>query len=54
MTNNTHENAAQNPHDCDMKIDLAEFVFVGFDVISFEPMRAYQVDGDGNWYTNEF
>ena len=23
---NIHENAAQNPHDCDMEIDLAEFV----------------------------
>ena len=50
---NIHKNATQNPHDCDMEIDLAEFVFVGFDVISFEPMRAYQVDDDGNWYTNE-
>ena len=50
---NIHENAAQNPHDCDMEIDFAEFVFIGFDVVSFEPMRAYQVDDDGNWYTND-
>lgn len=50
---NIHKNALHNPHNCDMEIDLAEFVFSGFDVISFEPMRTYQVDDDGNWYTNE-
>ena len=50
---NVHKNTEENPCDDDMEIDLAEFVFSEFDVISFEPMRAHQVDDDGNWYTNE-
>lgn len=50
---NIHENANENPHGCDMEIDLAEFVFTGFEVISFEPMQTYQIDDDGNWHTNE-
>ena len=29
---NIHKNATQNPNDCDMEIDFAEFVFIGFDV----------------------
>lgn len=50
---NIHKNTKENSHDCDMEIDFAEFIFAGFHVVSFEPMRAYQVDDDGNWYTNE-
>lgn len=50
---NIHKDAAENPHDCDMEIDFAKFVFAQFEVISFEPMRKYQVDDDGNWYTDE-
>ena len=50
---NIHENTPQNPHECDMEIDLAKFVFCGFNVISFEPMGTYQVADDGTWYTNE-
>ncbi len=50
---NIHKNIPQNPHDCDMEIDLTELHFGVFDVISFEPMRKYKVDDDGNWYTDE-
>ncbi len=50
---NIHKNVTQNPYDYDMEIDYAKFVFSGFEVISLELMRAYKVDDDGNWYTNE-
>lgn len=50
---NIHKNVTENPHNYDMEIDFAEFVFSGFDVISFEPMRAYRIDDDGNAYTDE-
>lgn len=50
---NIHKSASENPHDCDMEIDIAKFFFANFEVVSFEPMRAYQVDDEGNWYTND-
>ncbi len=50
---NIHKSANQNPYDSDMEISLAKFVFTGFNVISFEPMRAYQVDDEGHLYTND-
>lgn len=50
---NIHENAKENPYNCDMEIDFANISFYGIQTISFEPMRAYKVDDDGNWYTNE-
>ena len=50
---NIHKDAKENPHECDMEIDFAKLVFTQFEVISFEPMRTYQIDDDGNWYTDE-
>lgn len=50
---NIHKDAKENPHECDMEIDFAKLVFAHFEVISFEPMRTYQIDDDGNWYTDE-
>jgi hypothetical protein len=50
---NIHRDVKENPHDCDMEIDAAQIVLTKFEVISCEPMRAYQKDDDGNWYTDE-
>ncbi len=50
---NIHRDAQENPHDCDMEIDVARMILTQFEVISCEPMRAYQKDADGNWYTDE-
>ncbi len=50
---NIHKYAKENPYDCDMEIDSANISFYEIQIISFEPMRAYKVDDDGNWYTNE-
>ena len=36
-----------------MEITLANVTFLKFKVLSFEPMRTYQIDDDGKWYTNE-
>lgn len=50
---NIHKNAKENPHDCDMEINLANICFQNVHILSFEPMRAYQLDADGNWHTDE-
>ena len=50
---NIHEDAKENPHDRDMEISLANIQFKNIHILSFEPMRAYRVDDDGNWYTDE-
>lgn len=50
---NLHRDAEENPCDFDMEIDTAWLSFAGFEVLSFEPMRKWQVDEDGNWYTDE-
>lgn len=50
---NLHRDAKENPCDYDMEIHTARMSFAGFEVLSFEPMRKWQVDKDGNWYTNE-
>ena len=50
---NIHKNTNENPHDDDMEITLANVTFLKFKVLSFEPMRTYQIDDDGKWYTNE-
>ena len=50
---NINEDAKENPHDCDMEISLANIYFHNIHILSFEPMRAYQLNDDGNWYTDE-
>ena len=50
---NIHKNTDENPNDNDMEITLANVTFLKFKVLSFEPMRTYQIDDDGKWYTNE-
>lgn len=50
---NMHKDAKENPHDCDMEISSANIYFQNIHILSFEPMRTYQLDADGNWYTDE-
>lgn len=50
---NIDKNADVNPHDYDMEIELAKISFYEFEILTFEPMRAYKIDEDGNWYTDE-
>lgn len=50
---NIHKDTKENPHDCDMEISSANIYFQNIQILSFEPVRAYQLDADGNWYTNE-
>lgn len=50
---NIHKDAKENPHDCDMEISSANIYFQNTHILSFEPMRAYQLDAGGNWYTDE-
>ncbi|MCI8331695.1 MAG: hypothetical protein HFE78_02580 [Clostridiales bacterium] len=50
---NIHEDAKENSHDCDMEITSATISFQNIHILSLEPMRAYQLDANGNWYTDE-
>lgn len=50
---NIHKNIKENPYDSDMEIQTAEITFENIEVHSFEPMRAYKRDDNGNWYTDE-
>ena len=50
---NIHKNTDENPCDDDMEIDYAKITFSKFKVLSFEPMRTYQINDNGKWYTNE-
>lgn len=50
---NIHNDAKENPFDCDMEIASANISFQNIHILSFEPMRAYQVDDDENWHTDE-
>ena len=50
---NIHKNTDENPCDDDMEIDFAKITFSNFKVLSFEPMRTYQIDDNGKWYTND-
>lgn len=50
---NIHQDAKENPHDCDMEISLASISFQNTYILAFEPMRAYQIDAEGNWHTDE-
>lgn len=50
---NIHKNAKENPYEYDMEIAAAEIYFQNLRVSSFEPMRAYKSDNNGNLYTDE-
>lgn len=46
---NIHEEAEENPHDCDMEIDLATISWQNVQILSLRPW----LDENGNWYSNE-
>ena len=50
---NIHKGVPENPHNSDMELDLAVMSFTGFEVLSWEPMRNYQIYDTGNWFTEE-
>lgn len=50
---NVHQDAAQNPFESDMEIERARMTFDGFDCISYEPGRALERDGQGQWRASE-
>ncbi len=50
---NLHKDAKENPYGCDMEIASADICLRNFKICSFELLRAYQRDENGNMYTNE-
>lgn len=50
---NIHKNAKENPHDYDMDISLSKISCENTEILSYEPMRAYTRDDNGNWHTND-
>ena len=50
---NIHKDADQNPHQIDMEISVATITFEDFDLISYEPMRKYIEDKNGELYTTD-
>lgn len=50
---NIHKNTKQNTNDYDAEIASAVISFDCFEIHSLELLRAYKIDADGNWYTDE-
>ena len=50
---NIHKNTEQNPSDTDMEIKIAQITFNNFQIISFEPGRAWKRAENGELYTDE-
>ena len=50
---NIHKDVEQNPHETDMEIENAVITFEGFDLLSYEPGRAWRQDENGKFYTDE-
>ncbi len=50
---NVHNGTNENPADCDMEIEKAIITIEDFEVEKFELLPAYQLDAEGNWYSNE-
>ena len=50
---NLHKNTEQNSSDTDMEIEIAHITFSNFQLISFEPGRAWKEDENGALYTDE-
>ena len=50
---NIHSDAEQNPHNEDMEIAKAFITFEGFELISYEPVRAFQMDENGELSTTD-
>ncbi len=50
---NIHKNTEQNSHEKDMEIASAFITFEGFNLLSYEPGRAWQQDENGEFYSAE-
>ncbi len=50
---NIHKNTEQNSHETDMEIASAVITFEGFNLLSYEPGRAWQQDENGEFYSIE-
>lgn len=50
---NIHKSAEQNPFQTDMEIESARITFEGFQIISYEPGRAWKKDEKGDHSSNE-
>ena len=50
---NIHKNTEQNSHETDMEIASAVITFEGFNLLSYEPGRAWQQDENGEFYSTE-
>ncbi len=50
---NIHKNTEQNSHETDMEIASAVITFEGFNLLSYEPGRAWQKDENGEFYSTE-
>jgi len=50
---NVHSDAAQNPEDCDMEIQLARMTFYGCRIITYEPGVPGETDESGKAFPSE-
>ena len=50
---NIRKNTEQNSHETDMEIASAFITFEGFNLLSYEPGRAWQQDENGEFYSTE-
>ncbi len=50
---NIHKGTVQNPGEFDQEIAAARITFTDFSVQTLTLTRAYQMDADGNLYTND-
>lgn len=50
---NIHKNTEQNPCHTDMEVETAQITFHNFQVLSFEPGRAWKRGKNGELYTDE-
>ena len=50
---NIHKDAEQNPYETDMEIANALITFKGFKLQSYEPIRGWKQDENGNLYSDD-
>ncbi|MBQ3597649.1 MAG: hypothetical protein II987_00100 [Clostridia bacterium] len=50
---NIHKDAEQNPYETDMEIANALITFKGFKLQSYEPIRGWKQDENGNRYSDD-
>lgn len=50
---NIHKDAEENPNETDMEIANALITFKGFKLQSYEPVRGWKRDENGNFYSDD-